>query len=161
MFGDGGSLIFDGCYSGGNKGKVPQAINNPDYCHVKMTGPIPPGLYTIGEPYQDALTGSHTMSLAPDSGNEMFGRSEFKCHGDNSEANRSASEGCIIKSPASVRCQIYGFGENRLCVVGEPEEVAAVYAAPAPIDAPANAAEAQEGSFKKQVEFAEISPPRS
>ena len=134
MFNDDGTQLFDGCYAGGFKGTVPEAINDPDYCSVKNTGPIPPGVYTIGEPYQNPNTGSHTMNLTPDESNEMFGRGDFRCHGDNPAMNRSASDGCIIRSPANIRCQIYTQGEKRLTVVREAEDVQGVYSpAPAPI----------------------------
>jgi hypothetical protein len=130
FYGDDGNLLFNGAYAGGNKGRVQAAINNPAYCDQPMIGPLPPGLYTIGEPHEDSVTGTHTMPLTPDAENEMFGRSEFKIHGDNPGLNRSASEGCIVKSPANVRCLAYGHGENRLTVVDEHSDVKAVYASP-------------------------------
>ena len=117
MYGDDGSLLFTG-YAGGNKGRNPEGRNNPALQNERMIGPLPCGIYSVGDPYDDAKTGSHTMSLTPDPENEMFGRSEFKCHGDNPAQNHSASEGCIVKSPAQVRCLILK-GERRLRVVAE------------------------------------------
>lgn len=123
MFGDNGKPLFDGCYAGGNKGTVPNAVNNPDYCNVKNTGPLPPGVYTIGAPYDNPRTGSHTMNLDPEPGTELYGRGDFRIHGDNPAMNHSASDGCIIKSPAQVRCTAYTSGERRLTVVKEESDL--------------------------------------
>jgi len=40
--------------------------------------------------------GSLTIPLIPSSSNQMFGRSGFLIHGDNSCGCDSASEGCVI-----------------------------------------------------------------
>lgn len=70
------------------------AKNRNDMVSVKHTGPIPPGIYTIGKPYKHTKLGPVCMNLEPDAANEMFGRSLFRIHGDNKENN--ASHGCII-----------------------------------------------------------------
>jgi hypothetical protein len=64
------------------------------------------------------------MRLEPDPTNEMFGRGDFLIHGDNSEGNFSASEGCIILAH-DVRVKIAGHvleGENKLHVIGEQND---------------------------------------
>lgn len=45
------------------------------------------------------------MNLDPDDGNEMFGRSLFRMHGDNAAMNHTASDGCIIMGLA-VRLEV-------------------------------------------------------
>ncbi|MDE2020244.1 MAG: DUF2778 domain-containing protein [Patescibacteria group bacterium] len=120
MYDESGNLLFVG-YSGGNKGRNPEGLNNPALQSERMIGPIPVGIYSIGAPYNDATTGPDTMSLEPDAGNQMFGRSEFKCHGDNPAMNHSASEGCIVFSPARIRLQIYS-GDKRLRVVSHESD---------------------------------------
>jgi RHS repeat-associated protein len=77
-----------------------EGVNNPAMQDVQHTGPLPQGTYAIA-PQQDNTTGSGTtlpgsMRLTPDPANEMHGRGGFLIHGDNSRADRSASEGCII-----------------------------------------------------------------
>jgi hypothetical protein len=76
-------------YSGKGKGK-----NNCEMQHVKNVGPIPRGLYTIGQAYNSQKVGPFALPLTPDPSNEMFGRSAFLVHGDNKTG--TASEGCII-----------------------------------------------------------------
>ena len=83
-------FVFEG-YSGCGKGK-----NNPAMQNVKNVGVIPLGYYTIGEAYKDAHKGQLTMTLTPDSDNEMYGRSGFLIHGDSIANPGTASEGCII-----------------------------------------------------------------
>ena len=80
-------------YAGKDKGK-----NNPDMQQVKGIGPLPRGKYTIGKPYDSPHTGVFTIPLTPDIDNEMFGRDEFKIHGDNLNDPGNASEGCIIQT---------------------------------------------------------------
>ena len=130
MFGDNGELLFI-AYSGGNKGRNKEGINNPAMQEVHCVGPIPRGEYSIGAPYLDKTTGPHTMTLTPINGTDCFGRdgadhTAFKCHGTNTEdaihGTKTSSEGCICKSPASVRCQIYA-GEKLLTVVAEDSDV--------------------------------------
>ncbi|WP_414655860.1 tlde1 domain-containing protein [Frateuria sp.] len=82
-------------------------------------GPLPQGTYTIG-PIQDNVTNSghrllQSMRLTPSPFNEMFGRGGFLIHGDNSRANHSASEGCIVLKP-SIRSIIGHSGDNVLHV---------------------------------------------
>ena len=59
----------------------------------KNFGPIPDGKYTV-----DNSCGGNRQrcNLTPDSSNNMFGRSAFQVHGDNTKGDQSASQGCII-----------------------------------------------------------------
>jgi hypothetical protein len=79
-------------------------------------GPIPVGGYTIGDPVDGPPLGPVRMRLDPDAGNDMFGRSGFLIHADNSDHDYTASEGCIIL-PRSVRDRIVNSGDDRLHVV--------------------------------------------
>jgi len=78
-------------YSGNGAGKNNAAMQN-----VHNVGPIPKGGYSIGEPYDSPHTGPFTLPLTPNPANIMFGRSEFKIHGDSIAAPGTASNGCII-----------------------------------------------------------------
>lgn len=107
-------------YSGNGAG-----LNWPGAQNLQGVGPIPQGIYTIG-PQQNNITGNghrllQSMRLAPDPGNEMFGRSGFLIHGDNSRGNQSASEGCIIFKP-SVR-NIIGNSNDHILHVFEPRVI--------------------------------------
>lgn len=75
-------------YSGAGAGK-----NNPEMQEVHNVGPLPRGKYHIGEPYNSLHTGPFTIPLIPFPENEMFGRDQFKIHGD--DGHGTGSEGCI------------------------------------------------------------------
>lgn len=104
------------CYSGGNCGKVPQAVNNPSMQGIKSVGPLPRGVYTLGTPVEDSHLGPLAIPLLPDPGNQMFGRGGFYMHGDTPEMNHSASEGCII-APHAIRAMCAASTDKRLEVV--------------------------------------------
>jgi hypothetical protein len=85
---------------------------------VPMVGPIPVGVYTIGSPFTHPTCGPEAMRLTPNPGTNDFGRSGFLMHGDNSELNHSASEGCIIVAH-SIRDQVVAAvaaGDDQLTV---------------------------------------------
>lgn len=114
--GDGHTLTTLGtCYAGGNCGKNPEGVNNPAMQDQPCIGPLPQGVYAIGTPGDHI--GPASMPLTPDPANEMFGRAGFYIHGDNSEMNHSASEGCIVASKV-IRSQIAANldTENRVTV---------------------------------------------
>ena len=95
-----GNLISTG-YAGGNCGKNPEGVNNPDMCGVKGVGPLPPGLYTFGTPVEHSQLGAFAIPLEPDDHNVMLGRGGFYLHGDVAGEFQAASEGCIIMPPAT------------------------------------------------------------
>lgn len=99
-------------YSGFGIGK-----NNPALQRQPNVGPLPCGLYTI-EPPIDVHGGPHgpyVLPLTPDTGNEMFGRSEFLMHGDSIGHPGEASHGCVIQL-IGVRMRVAKSGDNRLKV---------------------------------------------
>lgn len=108
-------------YSGHGLGR-----NNPEMESVADVGPIPVGLYTIqlitdaaGQPiaHKDAkgtTLAAPVMRLIPDADNEMYGRTDFLCHGNN--ATNDASLGCAI-ADHDTRVTISTSTDNRLQVV--------------------------------------------
>jgi hypothetical protein len=106
---DDGMLMCTG-YSGLGEGK-----NNPDMQDVKAVGPIPRGEYSIGRPYDSKNTGPLTIMLFPNSENEMFGRGDFRIHGDSIKEPGTASHGCII-APRAVRDAIVNGTDKKLIV---------------------------------------------
>jgi Protein of unknown function (DUF2778) len=90
LYDDNENVIAHG-YSGNGEYK-----NNPDAIQIVDHGPIPIGSYLIGKPYDSPHTGNFTLPLEPFGDNEMFGRSEFKIHGDSIDNPGTASNGCII-----------------------------------------------------------------
>ena len=98
-------------YSGNGAG-----VNNAAMQNVHAVGPIPQGVYTITAPYHNDKTGPYTMNLIPDPANEMYGRADFRLHGDNQEMNHTASEGCIIM-PRAVRESVWDSGDRSLEVI--------------------------------------------
>ena len=85
-----GNLVGTG-YSGFALGK-----NNPASQAVQDVGPIPEGLWSIGNPYTDPEKGPVVMRLTPDPSTTTFGRSGFLIHGDSILHPGAASHGCII-----------------------------------------------------------------
>ncbi len=104
-----GKLVATG-YAGRGDGK-----NNPAMQHVRNTGPIPRGKYTIGPPRDTKDHGPHVLPLTPDQTNEMFGRSAFLIHGDSVKLPGTASQGCIILARA-MREKISSSGDVSLRV---------------------------------------------
>ena len=86
-----GEVIGAG-YSGRSVG-----LNNPSAQDIPDVGPIPQGAWTIGPFFDDpGGKGPCVCHLTPQAGTDALGRSGFMIHGDNSEANHTASEGCVI-----------------------------------------------------------------
>ena len=98
-------------YAGAADGK-----NNPEMQSVHNVGPLPVGLYDIGEPRNTPKHGPFVLPLTPHPENEMYGRSEFLIHGDSIAAPGTASEGCIIMNRI-VRNHIAESGDTVLRVV--------------------------------------------
>lgn len=88
--------------------------NDVNAVSFKDQGPIPPGEYRIGLPYQHPVEGPCVMNLEPSSDTNTFGRSAFHIHGDN--ARHDASHGCIILGPA-IRSSIANSGDTKLQVI--------------------------------------------
>ena len=111
LYGPNNKLVAIG-YSGHGSG-----MNNPAAQDQHAIGPIPCGLYDIGDPLDppDHL-GPLAMPLGPAAGNEMFGRSSFFIHGDNASLNHSASDGCVILAHG-FRQQIADSDDGELRVV--------------------------------------------
>lgn len=112
-----GKLTLDGKevgkgYSGHGDGK-----NNPDQEKVKDVGPIPAGLYKIGEPFKHEKAGAMTMRLTPD-GHKAHDRTGLLIHGDNGKGDESASTGCVVLKP-EYRKTIADSGITKLRVVKE------------------------------------------
>lgn len=90
--------------------------NNPQTQSVHNRGPIPRGVYHIGEPIDTVTHGPYVLPLTPDPSNEMFGRYGFLIHGDSIIHPGTASEGCIIQSK-DVRERIGESGDRDLQVI--------------------------------------------
>lgn len=105
-----GTTIADG-YSGSGIGK-----NNPDMQNVPDVGPIPRGVYSIGNPHNTETHGPFVMSLTPSTNNEMYSRAGFLIHGDSLLHLGTASQGCIILS-LKIRQAIWQSQDQELIVV--------------------------------------------
>ena len=102
-------------YSGQGNG-----LNNPDMQNAQNVGPIPQGTYDIQQQQNNTTGAGHdlpaSMRLTPQDGTDTFGRDGFIIHGDNSNGDQSASEGCIILN-RNTRNQIGNSGDTTLRVV--------------------------------------------
>jgi hypothetical protein len=105
-----GKLVATG-YSGRESGK-----NNPKMQDVSNTGPLPRGRYVIGAAYDSKSRGPQCIMLIPDAANQMFGRGDFRIHGDSIKSPGSASHGCIIM-PRNVRDRIVASPDKVLEVI--------------------------------------------
>jgi len=76
-------------------------VNDPAAENIPFEGPIPRGLYTITGMEDSPHTGPMTLILTPDPSNEMFGRKDFRIHGDDihKPGQHCASDGCIVAGP--------------------------------------------------------------
>lgn len=112
-----GDFLWRG-YSGGNRGNDPEGVNNPELQDVPCVGPLPVGLYRIGEPHDHPTCGRYFIPLTPHPDNHMFGRGGFGIHGDliTAVGQQRASDGCIIL-PLSVREKIGAGSDLDLQVV--------------------------------------------
>jgi len=108
-------------YAGGNCGKDPVGVNNPDMAHVKCVGPLPTGIYTFGEPVLQSHLGPFAIPLIPDPANNMHGRSGFFMHGDTNPSGK-ASEGCVIM-PRAIRELVAHSTAHQLRVVRDREDI--------------------------------------
>jgi RHS repeat-associated protein len=92
--------------------------------NIPNSGPLPAGKYTFAPMIENYVTSRgvslpFTMQLIPDPENEMFGRSGFLAHGDNS--THTASDGCLIFDRA-MRKAIDESGDRALQVVPDAAE---------------------------------------
>jgi type VI secretion system (T6SS) effector TldE1-like protein len=92
-------------------------VNNPAMQDTHDIGPLPQGRYVMTALIDSPHTGLATIILDSDPGNQMFGRSGFRIHGDNAAANRTASNGCIIAGHAPDRTGIWNSGDRSLEVI--------------------------------------------
>jgi hypothetical protein len=106
---DRGELIATG-YSGHGDSK-----NSPKQQAAPNLGPIPRGLWVIGDPYDSVNVGPFALPLTP-SGHTAFGRTAFLVHGDSIKDPGTASRGCIIL-PRQAREQINKQNDRILKVV--------------------------------------------
>jgi len=111
-----GVFVADG-YSGHGAG-----VNNPARQNEQKVGPIPRGMWKMIDMRDSPNTGPksiilHAVDATPgDDRHDPTGRGAFRIHGDNSQGNRSASEGCIIL-PRPVRQRMWDSGDRDLEVV--------------------------------------------
>lgn len=89
---DANGVVLGHGYSGRGTG-----LNNPDSQDLTDVGPCPQGLWSIVEFFDDpGGKGPIVSHLSPLPETDTYGRTGFMIHGDNSEADHTASEGCLI-----------------------------------------------------------------
>ena len=69
--------------------------NNPLMQDVHFIGPLPQGLYRVGEWGDHPPVGQNSAPLTQ-IGGETYGRSAFFMHGPGGEDPENSSEGCIV-----------------------------------------------------------------
>ena len=114
-----GQLFHNGVFHGAGYAGNGAGLNNPAMQDVSCVGPLPRGRYRIvGPPYDSPKVGKCVLNLEPDPGNEMFGRSAFRMHGERlpPAPPKEASEGCIVQA-RDVRVRVWASGDRDLEVV--------------------------------------------
>jgi hypothetical protein len=112
-----GNLSFNGELVGTGYSGNTEGLNNPVLSSLHNVGPIPSGMWIIGDFFDDfGGKGAIVTRLTPEPETVTFGRSGFMIHGDNSHLNHSASDGCIILAHP-IRQQIKDSGDTSLMVV--------------------------------------------
>jgi hypothetical protein len=96
-------------YSGSPEGK-----NDPSKESVRNVGPIPAGMWKIGEVYNSKRVGPFCIRLEPVD-HDAHGRTHFLIHGDSIRNPGTASKGCIIM-PRKIRNKIIEDGHTHLLV---------------------------------------------
>ena len=93
-------------------------LNNPGMQNMKDVGPLPQGFYTVGDAIDDPQVGEYALPLIPDAENEMFGRADFFCHGDDirNPGKHTASDGCMVQARQN-REQLGSSADKRLQVI--------------------------------------------
>ena len=89
--------------------------NVPASQDVAGKGPIPLGYWRATSVINAPDTGPFSILLEPIEGNECFGRSGFRMHGDSLEHPGEASHGCIIM-PRITR-EVFWRGDHMLKVI--------------------------------------------
>ena len=96
-------------------------MNNPDDQYVPSVGPIPVGMYHIGEAFVHHHCGPISMRLTPVSGTDDRGRDGFLMHGDTASRDHTASDGCIIMDH-DIRVTVSTGADRALRVVSNPAD---------------------------------------
>ncbi|PZO60398.1 MAG: hypothetical protein DI635_15475, partial [Pseudoxanthomonas suwonensis] len=90
-------------------------LNRPECVSQVGGGPIPPGRWKIGRPYDSKRVGKFALPLTPGEDTATHGRSAFRIHGDNRKLDNSASSGCIVL-PRRVRERVARGPDKELIV---------------------------------------------
>jgi hypothetical protein len=89
--------------------------NQPIFAALPNQGAIPEGWYEMTKIFNDKHgTGLASIVLKPVRGTVMFGRTDFRIHGDNHAHNGTASHGCIIYGRWADRERIWNSGVHLL-----------------------------------------------
>ena len=89
-----GNLSYNGQFVGHGYSGYSYGRDNPDFEHITDVGPIPRGEYRMRRVFSPHLR-PPVIELIPLC-QTAHGRTDFRIHGDNAEANYTASHGCII-----------------------------------------------------------------
>ena len=106
----------DGTLAGTGYAGQPPHVNDASAVCLVNEGPLPPGVYFVGDPVEGTHMGPFALPLTPDADNDMKGRSGFYCHGDSIERPGYASNGCIVQQ-RSVREVLHASEIKQLQVV--------------------------------------------
>jgi hypothetical protein len=93
--------------------------NDPESQQIHYLGPLPCGVYRIGDPINSPKLGPLAFPLIPDVANEMFGRVAFYIHADSITHPGEASDGCICTDFVT-RQKVHTSGDRMLVVKSRP-----------------------------------------
>lgn len=121
LFDPEGNFVAHGYSGGGIDPHNAEAVagkNNPEMQNIHDVGPLPEGIWIVGEPVNSMTHGKYAMKLTPQIGTETFGRDHFLMHGDSLIRPGFASEGCCVE-PFFARVKLWESGDHLLECVKE------------------------------------------
>ena len=116
---DDGTVVTSQAFAGNdsrpgvNPGHL-QGRNNPRLQAVKCIGPLPQGVYRVGEWGTHSVVGQNSAPLTQ-IGGDSFGRGDFFIHGPGADYANS-SEGCIV-IPHDDRMRVIALNPTTITVV--------------------------------------------
>ena len=110
---DDGNVVAppDACFAGNHEG-----LNNPAMQNVGFIGPLPQGVYSVGDWGEHGALGPNSAPLTQVSG-DTYGRNNFFCHGPGGHDPSQCSEGCIVVE-AEYRQKVIDLAPDTITVVG-------------------------------------------
>lgn len=111
----GGELFRNGHFVGIGYSGLAEGLNNSSFQDVRGMGPIPRGLYAVGEWFDHPHLGPCVAVLTPVD-HDALRRTELFIHGAHMNDEHDSSNGCIVVGPRE-RHELRDSGDKELRVI--------------------------------------------